>query len=197
MLNTLSRITVFCGSSNGSEKIFTETAFALGQKLADQKIVVVYGGASIGVMGAVADGCLKNNGQVIGIIPKFLSTKEIAHYNLTELITAETMHERKLKMHDLADGFIILPGGIGTLEEFFEILTWAQLGLHKKPIAVLNTANYYKDLLEFIQNMADKGFLKTIHKQLILVSENADDLLEKMRSYQAPDLGQFITEERT
>ncbi|MBK6526224.1 MAG: TIGR00730 family Rossman fold protein [Crocinitomicaceae bacterium] len=197
MLNTLTRITVFCGSSNGSEKIFTETAFALGQKLADQKIVVVYGGASIGVMGAVADGCLKNNGQVIGIIPKFLSTKEIAHYNLTELITVETMHERKLKMHDLADGFIILPGGIGTLEEFFEILTWAQLGLHKKPIAVLNTANYYKDLLEFIQNMVDKGFLKTIHKQLILVSENADDLLEKMRSYEAPDLGKFITEERT
>lgn len=197
MQNTLTRITIFCGSSNGSEKTFTETAFALGQKLADQKIVVVYGGASIGVMGAVADGCLKNNGQVIGIIPKFLSTKEIAHYNLTELITVETMHERKLKMHDLADGFIILPGGIGTLEEFFEILTWAQLGLHKKPIAILNTADYYKDLLEFIQNMVDKGFLKPIHKQLILVSENADDLLEKMRSYEEPDLGQFITEERT
>jgi uncharacterized protein (TIGR00730 family) len=197
MQNTLTRITIFCGSSNGSEKIFTETAFALGQKLADQKIVVVYGGASIGVMGAVADGCLKNNGQVIGIIPKFLSNKEIAHYNLTELITVETMHERKLKMHDLADGFIILPGGIGTLEEFFEILTWAQLGLHKKPIAILNTADYYKDLLEFIQNMVEKGFLKTIHKQLVLVSENADDLLEKMRTYQPPDLGQFITEERT
>jgi uncharacterized protein (TIGR00730 family) len=197
MQNTLTRITIFCGSSNGSEKIFTETAFALGQKLAAQKIVVVYGGASIGVMGAVADGCLKNKGQVIGIIPKFLSTKEIAHHNLTELITVETMHERKLKMHDLADGFIILPGGIGTLEEFFEILTWAQLGLHKKPIAILNTADYYKDLLEFIDNMVDKGFLKTIHKQLILVSDNADDLLEKMRNYQAPDLGQFITEERT
>jgi uncharacterized protein (TIGR00730 family) len=197
MQNTLTRITVFCGSSNGSEKTFTETAFALGQKLADQKIVVVYGGASIGVMGAVADGCLKNNGQVIGIIPKFLSTKEIAHHNLTELITVETMHERKLKMHDLADGFIILPGGIGTLEEFFEILTWAQLGLHKKPIAILNTTNYYKDLLEFIDNMVNKAFLKPIHKQLILVSENADDLLEKMRSYQAPDLGQFITEEKT
>lgn len=193
----LNRVTVFCGSSTGTDNLYTSEAFALGQLLAHQKIVLVYGGASIGVMGAVANGCLSKNGNVIGIIPKFLSTKEIAHDRLTELIEVETMHERKLKMHDLADGFIVLPGGIGTLEEFFEILTWAQLGLHQKPIAILNTNNYYDDLLAFIGQMAAKGFLKPIHQKLILVSDKIPELLEKMRNYQAPDLGKFITEETT
>lgn len=195
--NSIHRVTVFCGSSSGNQSAFTETAFLLGQKLADEKVGVVYGGASIGLMGAVADGALKNNGEVIGIIPTFLSTKEIAHHNLTELIVVETMHERKMKMHELADGFIILPGGIGTLEEFFEILTWAQLGLHKKPIVILNTQEYYHDLLVFIDNMVDKGFLRKIHKQLILVATTVDALLETMRTYKAPDIGKFMTEEKT
>jgi len=193
----LKSITVFCGSSNGSEKIFTEKAFELGQKLAAENIQLIYGGASIGVMGSVANGCLSAHGKVIGIIPKFLGTKEIAHPNLTELITVDTMHERKLKMHELADGFIVLPGGIGTLEEFFEIFTWAQLGLHKKPIAILNTQDYYHDLIEFIENMVDKQFVKPIHKKLILVSEDIRDLLEQMKNYEAPDLGKFITPETT
>ncbi|MBI3135753.1 MAG: TIGR00730 family Rossman fold protein [Bacteroidetes bacterium] len=197
MAHPLTSITVFCGSSNGADKIFTEKGYELGQALARQKIVLVYGGASIGVMGAVADGCLSKSGSVTGVIPQFLSTKEIAHHHLTELIVVETMHERKLKMHDLADGFIVLPGGIGTLEEFFEILTWAQLGLHKKPIAILNINQYYDDLIHFIQNMVNRQFLKPAHKEMILVSDTIPDLLEKMRNYQAPDLGKLMTEERT
>lgn len=193
----MKRITVFCGSSDGQNEIYTSSAFELGKKLAQQKIAVVYGGASIGVMGAVANGALKNGGEVIGVIPVFLSTKEIAHHSLTELIQVETMHERKMKMHELADGFIILPGGIGTMEEFFEILTWAQLGLHQKPIAIYNVRHYYDDLIHFIDQMVVNGFLKPVHKKLILVSENETDLLIQMQNYTAPDLGKFISEEKT
>lgn len=193
----MKRITVFCGSSDGHQNIYKTRSYELGKKLAQQKTVVVYGGASIGVMGAVADGALENGGEVIGVIPSFLSTKEIAHHSLTELIQVETMHERKMKMHELADGFIILPGGIGTLEEFFEILTWAQLGLHKKPIAIYNVNEYYNDLIHFIDQMVNNGFLKPIHKKLILVSDNETDLLIQMQNYTAPDLGKIISEEKT
>lgn len=197
MAKLLRNITIFCGSSNGSESIYTETAFRLGEKLGNENITLIYGGASIGVMGAAADGCLSKGGKVIGIIPKFLSTKEITHHNLTELITVETMHERKTKMHERADGFIILPGGIGTLEEFFEILTWAQLGLHQKPIAIYNVNQYYDDLIHFIRQMAVKDFIKPVHQKLILVSSDQDDLLAQMKNYQAPDLDQFISQETT
>ena len=193
----MKRITIFCGSSDGQDKIYKSSAYALGKKLALEKIGVVYGGASIGVMGAVADGSLNHGGEVIGIIPVFLSTKEIAHTSLTQLIEVETMHERKMKMHELADGFIILPGGIGTLEEFFEILTWAQLGLHKKPIAIYNVNQYYKDLLHFIDHMVTSGFLKPVHKKLILVSADENDLIRQMQNYSAPDLGKIISAEKT
>ncbi len=193
----MKRITVFCGSSDGQNEIYKSSAYSLGKKLALEKIGVVYGGASIGVMGAVANGSMENGGEVIGVIPVFLSTKEIAHASLSQLIEVETMHERKMKMHELADGFIILPGGIGTLEEFFEILTWAQLGLHKKPIAVYNVNHYYNDLIHFIDHMVQSGFLKPVHKKLILVSEDENDLINQMQNYTAPDLGKFISEEKT
>ena len=128
----MKRITVFCGSSVGKNGKYREEAFLLGKILAQKNIGVVYGGAKIGLMGAVADGALSEKGEVIGVIPDFLQTKEVAHNELTEMIVVGSMHERKLKMHDLADGFIALPGGFGTMEELFEILTWGQLGLHKK-----------------------------------------------------------------
>ena len=131
-------ITVFCGSSFGSDEIYKEQAILLGQTLAKQNIQLIYGGANVGLMGAVADGVLLEGGKVIGVLPHFLQSKEIAHQDLTELILVETMHERKTKMNNLCDGVIVLPGGYGTLEEFFEMITWAQLGLHKKPIAILN-----------------------------------------------------------
>lgn len=196
-MNELKSITIFCGSSSGKESKYCSEAFALGEFLAKKNIAIIYGGASIGVMGAVADGALKNKGEVIGIIPTFLATKEIAHNALTKLIEVSTMHERKAKMHDMANGFIMLPGGIGTMEEFFEILTWAQLGLHKKAIGILNVDGYFDDLLDFIQHMVDKGFLKPKHQQLIVVDSNSENLLEKMKVYDAPESDIFIKTSQT
>lgn len=188
-------ITVFCGSSFGSDEIYKEQATLLGQTLAKQNIQLIYGGANVGLMGAVADGVLLEGGKAIGVLPHFLQSKEIAHQNLTELILVETMHERKTKMNDLCDGVIVLPGGYGTLEEFFEMITWAQLGLHKKPIAILNIDGFYDDLIKLVQTMVDKGFLKQINQEMLLVSDSIDELLEKMKNYQAPTVGKWISKE--
>lgn len=188
-------ITVFCGSSFGSDRVFEEQATLLGQTLAKQNIQLIYGGAITGLMGAVADGALNAGGKVVGVLPHFLQSKEIAHKQLTELILVETMHERKTKMNDLCDGVIVLPGGYGTLEEFFEMITWAQLGLHKKPIAVLNIDGFYDDLIKLIQTMVDKGFLKQINRDMLLVSDNINELLEKMKNYEAPTVGKWISKE--
>lgn len=188
-------ITVFCGSSFGSDDLYKGQATLLGQTLAKQNIQLIYGGANVGLMGAVADGVLKEGGKAIGVLPHFLQSKEIAHQNLTELILVETMHERKTKMNDLCDGVIVLPGGYGTLEEFFEMITWAQLGLHKKPIAILNIDGFYDDLIKLVQKMVDKGFLKQINQEMLLVSDSIDELLEKMRNYHAPIVGKWISHE--
>ena len=189
----MKRITVFCGSSFGTDDIFRSQATALGKMLAQQKIELVYGGAKVGLMGAVADGVLSGGGSVIGVLPHFLQSKEIAHDGLTELILVDSMHERKTKMNELCDGVIALPGGFGTLEEFFEMLTWAQLGLHKKPIALLNIDGFYDAMKTLIQLMADKGFLKTVNQEMLLVSDDIGDLLTKMRNYVAPEVGKWIT----
>ncbi|PBJ14284.1 TIGR00730 family Rossman fold protein [Flavobacterium sp. ACN6] len=188
----MNRITVFCASSFGTEKIYEEQAIALGRTLAEQNIELVYGGANVGLMGAVADGTLNAGGKVIGVLPNFLRSKEIAHQGLTELILVESMHERKTKMNDLCDGVIALPGGFGTLEELFEMLTWAQLGLHKKPIAVLNINGFYDSLLELLQTMTEKGVLKEVNQKMLLVSDNIEDLLDQMKNYTAPTVGKWI-----
>ena len=193
--NKMKRITVFCGSSFGTEDKYRSEAFELGQTLAKQNIELVYGGAKVGLMGAVADGVLNGNGKVIGVLPNFLRSKEIAHENLTELILVENMHERKTKMNDLCDGVIALPGGFGTLEELFEMLTWAQLGLHKKPIAILNIDGFYDSLLLMIQTMTDKGLLKEVNQKMLITSANIDDLLDKMKNYIAPTVGKWIEKE--
>lgn len=192
----MNSITVFCGSGVGTEAEFEQQASLLGKTLAKEKITLIYGGAKIGLMGAVAKGTLESNGEVIGIIPNFLKKKEVAHDELTELIVVDSMHERKMKMHDLCDGFITLPGGIGTLEEFFEILTWAQLGRHKKPIGILNTNGYYNELLSFMKSMIDKAFLRSINFDLFIVSETIDELLDKMKKYEAPPLPRWMNEEQ-
>ncbi|MBE4950936.1 LOG family protein [Chryseobacterium culicis] len=189
-------ITVFCGSSFGTDKIYEEQAFLLGQTLAKQNIQLVYGGSETGLMGTVANGALSENGTVTGVLPQFLQTKEIAHKNLTELIIVETMHERKTKMNELCDGVIVLPGGYGTLEEFFEMITWAQLGLHKKPIGILNTDGFYDDLIQLIQTMVDKGFLKQINKDMVLINKNIDDLLDQMRNYEPPTVWKVISKDK-
>ncbi|MCS3529850.1 TIGR00730 family Rossman fold protein [Chryseobacterium sp. JUb7] len=188
-------ITVFCGSSFGSDDLFKDQATLLGQTLAKQNIQLIYGGANVGLMGAVADGALNSGGKVTGVLPHFLQSKEIAHKELTELILVETMHERKTKMNELCDGVIVLPGGYGTLEEFFEMITWAQLGLHKKPIAVLNIDGFYDDLIKLVQTMVDKGFLKQINRDMLLISNTIDELLEMMKNYQAPSVGKWISKE--
>jgi uncharacterized protein (TIGR00730 family) len=188
----MKRITVFCGSSFGTEEIYKEQASLLGETLAKQNIELVYGGANVGLMGAVADGVLNNGGKAIGVLPNFLRSKEIAHLGLTELILVESMHERKTKMNDLCDGVIALPGGFGTLEELFEMITWAQLGLHKKPIAILNINGFYDSLIQLTEVMVSKGLLKEVNQQMLLVSDNIDDLLNKMNTYTAPTVGKWI-----
>ena len=191
----MNSITVFCGSSFGSDDVYKEQAALLGRTLAKQNIQLVYGGANVGLMGAVADGALNEGGKVVGVIPHFLQSKEIAHNQLTELILVETMHERKTRMNDLCDGVIVLPGGYGTLEEFFEMITWAQLGLHKKPIGIVNIDGFYDDLIKLVQTMVDKGFLKQINREMLLISNTIDELLEMMRNYQAPTVGKWISKE--
>lgn len=191
----MKNITVFCGSSFGSDDIYKEQATLLGKTLAKQNIQLIYGGADVGLMGAVADGALNEGGKVTGVLPHFLQSKEIAHKNLTELLIVETMHERKTKMNDLCDGVIVLPGGYGTLEEFFEMITWAQLGLHTKPIGILNIDGFYDDLINLVQTMVDKGFLKQINRDMLLISDSINELLDKMKNYQAPTVGKWISKE--
>jgi len=180
----MKRIAVYCGSSSGSDKIFVEMAYETGRILAQNNFELVYGGAKVGLMGAIANGVLENGGKAIGVLPHFLAEKELQHIRLTEIIFVETMHERKAKMSELSDGFIALPGGFGTMEELFEMLTWAQLSLHKKPIGVLNMNGYYDSLIEFIRTMYKNGFLKEEYLDLLIVSESVRDLLEQMKNYQ-------------
>ncbi len=189
----MKRITVFCGSSSGFDEIYLIRARQLGEALAALGIELVYGGAKVGLMGAVADAVLKAGGRVTGVLPVFLRDKEIAHEGLTELILVDSMHERKTRMNELCDGVIALPGGFGTLEEFFEMLTWAQLGLHKKPIAILNIDGFYNPLIALVQAMVDRGFLKPANQQMLIVSDDIHDLLNKMREYKAPVVGKWIT----
>lgn len=166
------KITVFCGSSFGTEVIFKETAHSLGALLSQKGYGLVYGGSATGLMGVLADGVLKNRGEVIGVLPRFLEEKEVAHAKLTKLILVDDMHQRKAKMNELADGFIILPGGLGTLEELFEILTWSQLGLHQKRIVLLNIGGYYDPLLTLLQNLEDFGFLKSRNQLAFFVCDS-------------------------
>ncbi len=188
----MENIAVFCGSSVGDKPLYYNIAYALGEFLASQKIGLVYGAAKIGIMGAVAKGALDNAGKVIGVIPEFLTDKEVVHTNLSELIVLDTMHQRKAKMNDLADAFIVLPGGFGTLEEFFEVLTWAQLGLHSKPIGILNTNGYYDHISLMIQKMVDEGFLNIKNRNMVLISDDIGDLFGKLISYKAPVVKKWL-----
>lgn len=185
-------IVVFCGSSEGKNQHFKKQAYLLGETLAQNKIQLIYGGSKAGLMGAVANGSLSKGGSVIGILPSFLKHKEIAHTELNELIIVDSMHERKTKMHELCEGIIALPGGFGTMEELFEVLTWAQLGHHQKPIGLLNMEGYYNPLLNMIDSMLAHGYSKPEFKELLLVSDNIDDLLDKVNHYQAPKIHKWM-----
>ena len=196
-MNELKTICVFCGSKEGNDQEITNAAVELGCALAKENIALVYGGSKIGVMGTLAKSVLKEKGVAIGIIPGFLKRKEVVHLGLSELIVTENMHERKLKMHELSDGFIALPGGIGTLEELFEIFTWLQLGLHSKPIGILNCNGFYNDLIELLETMVRKGFVSMINYELLLVDDSVDGLLEKMRLFKAPEIPHWLSEDKT
>ena len=189
-------IVVFCGSSSGTELQYAKDAYQLGATFVAKGIQLVYGGAKIGIMGQVAAGVLKNGGKVIGVIPEFLKKKEVFHEGLTELIVTQNMHDRKLRMHELSDGILMLPGGFGTLEEFFEMLTWAQLGLHQYPIGILNTNGFYDPLLEMMQQMVAKGFVKQENWDSILVDTDIDQLLQKMERYQPLPVPKWIQKEQ-
>ncbi|WP_165020742.1 TIGR00730 family Rossman fold protein [Dysgonomonas sp. ZJ279] len=179
-------ISVFCGSSSGNDNIFPEQVSLLGQTIARRGYGIVYGGAHVGLMGAVADGALQQGGQVIGVIPQFLKKKELEHKKLTKIHVVETMHERKALMNELSDGVIALPGGYGTMEELFEMLTWAQLALHKKPIGLLNIDGFYDSLIALSDMMIKKGFLKDEYRELLLVDNDIERLLDKMEAYKPP-----------
>src|SRR5690606_11396227 len=190
-------IGVFCASSPGFDSIWTQSAYDLGTYLAQQGITLVYGGGRVGLMGAVADGALAHQGKVIGVIPHFLNSKEIGHHGVTKLITVDNMHQRKMKMNELSEAIIALPGGYGTMEELFEMITWGQLGLHQKPVGLLNINGFYDHLIAFVQNMVDVGLLNKQNQEMLLVADNIEELVAKMELYEAPSVPKWLDKERS
>jgi hypothetical protein len=188
----LKRICVYLGSNPGNNPSYVAAAVALGRELAAREIGLVYGGSSTGLMGRLADTCLAEGGEVIGVIPKRLVEKEIAHQGLTEAHVVNSMHERKQLMADLSDGFIALPGGIGTLEEFFEVLTWNQLGYHAKPCGLLDVSGYYACLTDHLNRMVDEGFLMADHRRMVLTSPNPAELIDRFATYTPPHVDKWI-----
>ncbi|MGG1313348.1 TIGR00730 family Rossman fold protein [Cohnella laeviribosi] len=193
----MNKIAVYCGSSAGASDVYGEGARALGRELARRGITLVYGGANIGLMGDVANAVLEAGGRVIGVLPDFLKNREIAHPALSELIIVHSMHERKAKMAELADGFIVLPGGAGTLDEFFEIFTWLQLGLHHKPCGLLNINRYYDPLAALLDHMAKERFMQEKYRSAVLIDEDPKELLNRFLTYEPPGVKTYDVKERT
>jgi uncharacterized protein (TIGR00730 family) len=182
-MSKVKSVVVFCGSSSGRNPIYEDMAYQIGRMIAERSIKLIYGGAKIGLMGQVANGALHHDAQVIGVIPYFLKTKEIVHDELTKLFVVDSMHERKQKMHELSDAIIALPGGFGTLEELFEMLTWGQLGLHPKPIGILNVNGFYDALVMQADKMVQEGFLKQEDRNMLLVADTIEQLFELIENY--------------
>ena len=188
-------LTVFCGANTGSDPIYTEVARQMGHLLASEGIALVYGGGKVGLMGVIADAVLEKGGKVIGVIPHFLAHKEVEHTGVTEMHYSETMHERKMRMFELSDGAIAMPGGFGTLDELFELCTWAQLGHHEKPLAILNVNGFYDTLLQFLNRVVSDGFLKIENRGIILDAVQPTEVLKKMRNYQPVHVPKWIRKE--
>ena len=182
----MKRIAVYCGSQKGGRPEYAAAAQALGTLLAREKIELVYGGGMVGLMGIVADAVLKHGGHVIGVIPEKLVIKEVVHEKLPDLRVVKNMHERKALMAELADGFIALPGGYGTFEEFFEVLAWSQLGWHPKPFGLLDIAGFYRLLLEFLDHTQNEGFIRPQHRELVLVEDGVEKMLHRMKQFRPP-----------
>ncbi|WP_438433946.1 TIGR00730 family Rossman fold protein [Gorillibacterium sp. sgz500922] len=193
----MNSIAVFCGSSEGASSIYKEAAITLGQELVQRQITLIYGGANVGLMGAVADAVLEQGGRAIGVLPRFLQNREIAHKGLTELIMVDSMHERKAKMAELADGFMALPGGPGTLEEYFEIFTWGQLGLHQKPCGLLNVGGYFDPLVSMFDAMERNQFLQPKYRAMLITDDTPEGMLRQFSTYTAPSVKTYLTEQQT
>jgi uncharacterized protein (TIGR00730 family) len=191
------RVCVFCGSNSGSNGAYTEAARHLGRLLAREGIALVYGGGSVGLMGELADSVLGAGGEVIGVIPHALWAREVGHRGLTDLRIVDTMHERKAMMADLSDAFIALPGGLGTLEEIFEIWTWAQLGLHQKPVGFLDVNGFYSPLMQFLERAVRERFLREEHRAIAFVDGDAEALLRRFDGFQPPRVEKWITRDET
>ncbi len=188
----LERICVFCGSSAGEDSRYLDGATRLGEELVRREIGLVYGGSRMGMMGRLADTVIGAGGAVIGIIPEPLTHREVAHHGLTELVVTDSMHERKSEMARRADGFIAAPGGLGTLEEFLEVATWAQLGMHSKPCGLLNLHGFYDPLIAMLDHQSHEGFLQAAHRQMILVESDPSRLLDRMAAYKPPKVPRWI-----
>jgi uncharacterized protein (TIGR00730 family) len=188
----MKRICVFCGSSSGARPEYAQAARQLGRAMARRNLGLVYGGASIGIMGEIASTVLDAGGEVIGVIPRgfVISAKELAFTELADLRVVDSMHERKALMAELADGFIALPGGLGTMEEFFEVLTWAQLSLHPKPCGLLNVCQYFDKLMDFLDYAIDQQFMSAEGRSKILIDESPENLLKKLECYQSPEVNE-------
>ena len=189
-------VCVYCGSSSGHEPRFRDAAKGLGALLAAQGTRLVYGGGNVGLMAILADACLIGGGEVTGVITEPLREREVAHLGLTELVIVQTMHQRKQRMVDLADGFIALPGAIGTLDELFETYTWRQLGIHDKPVALLNILGYFDPILRMLDRMVEGGFLKSEHKDELLVGEDPFELLQRMRAFKPGHSGKWLDKDK-
>ncbi|WP_026880506.1 TIGR00730 family Rossman fold protein [Hymenobacter norwichensis] len=190
-------VAVYCGSSSGTNSMYTQQAHEMGRVLAERNMTLVYGGGRVGLMGTVADSALQHGGKVIGVIPDFLAAKEVEHRGLTELHIVKSMHDRKLLMADLAEGFVAMPGGYGTLEELFEVLTWGQLGLHRKAVGVLNVDGYYDHLLRALDHMADESLLRRENRHQLLSDPTANGILDKMLAYVPVTLEKWLTPSTT
>jgi uncharacterized protein (TIGR00730 family) len=186
------RVCVFCGSSVGAQPAYAAGARALGRLLAERGVGLVYGGASVGLMGAVADAALAAGGDVVGVMPRALVDKEVAHAGLADLRVVDTMHARKALMAELADAFVALPGGLGTFEELFEVWTWAQLGLHRKPVALLDVAGFYGPLAAFLDAAVAERFVRPEHRGMLLVEEDPAALLDRLAAYRPPVVDKWI-----
>ncbi len=187
------KICVYCGSSRGNNEVYRNMAVDLGETFAKKNIELIYGGGRVGLMGIIAETIMQHGGRVVGIIPHFLNdTEGIAFDSISEVHITDSMHTRKAMMYERADGFIALPGGYGTLDEVFETVTWAQLGLHQKPIGILNTNGYYNHLVAHLDVMVRDGFLSQKNRNMLLIADNLNDLLQQMQNYQAPDGNKWI-----
>lgn len=193
----LASIAVFCGSSNGTDPAFIGAARAFGALLARERITLVYGGGHVGLMGALADAVLAAGGRVVGVIPRALWDREIGHGGLTELHVVETMHERKALMASLAEAFVALPGGLGTLEEIFEVWTWGQLGIHAKPCGFLDVNGYYAPLLSFLDGAVERGLVRREHRAMAIVDDDCATLLRRLAEYQPPRVAKWIEPDET